>query len=260
MSGKDFMKKLRLLMLLFVAGCTSNGYVWDVRKWWLDYNNSYVISFYDNSEKKVNEEYVNEQSVKSGEILTAYIGHSVVSDKIYRITTYESNLVKANVTGYMNSASVPGVVTAGKPLEVIGTIEIDGNELRLIPSQLDNFVFLINPDGSFYNEMGRIRDKRLYILDAEFVPSPDDLRMEPVKITRSEQTKPVKGYDIKYQGVNLDRMLFTYFDYNEYKDVDAGAFEDISFPLKRGPIDINGTKIRVLNADRYKLEYILLDD
>lgn len=260
MSGKDFMKKLRLLMLLFVAGCSSSGYVWDVRKWWLDYNSSYSITFFDSSEKKVSEEYVNEQSVKSGEVLTAYVGHSVVSDKIYRITTFESNFVKANVTGYMHSASVPGVIPAGEPLRVIGVIQIDGKELRLIPSQLDNFVFLIYPDGSFYNEMGRIRGDRLYILDAEFVASPDNLRMEPVKITRSEQTKPVKGYDIKYQGLNLDRVLFTYFDYSEYKDVDAGAFEDINFPLKRGPIDINGTKIRVLNADRHKLEYILLDD
>lgn len=247
-------------MLLFVAGCTANGYVWDVRKWWLNYNNSYSIDFYDNSEKKVNEEYVNEKSVKSGEILTTYVGHSVISDKIYRITNYESNLVKANVTGYMHSASVPGVIPAGKPLEVIGEVTIEDKKLRIIPSQLDNFVFLIYSDGSFYHEMGRIRGNRLFILDAEFMPAPDNLRMEPVKITRSEQTKPVKGYDIKYQGVNLDRMLFTYFDYSKYGNADVGEFEDISFPLKRGPIDIRGTKIRVLDADKHKLEYILLDD
>ena len=66
MSGKDFMKKLRLLMLLFVAGCSSSGYVWDVRKWWLDYNNSYSITFYDNSEKKVNEEYEVGKPTKEG--------------------------------------------------------------------------------------------------------------------------------------------------------------------------------------------------
>lgn len=260
MNGKYFMKKLRLLILLFVAGCATNGYVWDVRQWWMNMENSYVINFYDNEDKISREEYVSEKSVKSGEILTAYVGHSVVSDKIYRVTTYESNLVKANVTGYMNSASVPGIIPADKQMKVIGTIEIDGTELRIIPSQLENFVFLIYPDGSFYDEMGRIRGDRLFILDAEFVPSPDNLRMEPVKVTRSEQTKPVKGYDIKYQGVNLERMMFTYFDYSKYQNVDAGEFEDISFPLKRGPIDINGVKIRILNADRHKLEYILLDD
>ena len=254
------MKKLRLLVLLFVAGCTANGYIWDVRRWWMNFNTSYSIDFYDNEEKISSEEYVNEKSVKSGEILTAYVGYSVVSDKIYRITKYESNLVKANVTGYMNSASIPGVIPAGEPMKVIGSIEINDVELRIIPSQLENFVFLIYPDGSFYNEMGRIRGGRLFILDAEFVPTPDNLRMEPVKVTRSEQTKPVKGYDIKYQGINLERMMFTYFDYSKYQNVDAGEFEDISFPLKRGPIDINGTKIKVLNADRHKIEYIVLDD
>ena len=84
--------------------------------------------------------------------------------------------------------------------------------------------------------------------------------MEPVKVTRSEQTKPVKGYDIKYQGVNLDRMMFTYYDYSQYQDADMGEFEDINFPLARMTVNINGVKIKVLNADRHKLEYILLED
>ena len=80
---------------------------------------------------------------------------------------------------------------------------------------------------------------------ATFVPSPDNLRMEPVKVTRSEQTKPVKGYDIKYQGVNLDRMMFTYYDYSQYQDADMGEFEDINFPLARMTVNINGVKIKV---------------
>lgn len=254
------MKKLGLLFLLLVGGCSANGNFWDLRQWWLNFNRSYVIDFYDNDEKIVNEELVNETSIKSGEIQTAYVGHSVVSDKIYQVTNYESNSVRANVAGYLHSVSAPAAIPAGKPIQVIGVVEIDDVEYRIIPSEMDNFVFLIRPDGSFYNEMGRIKGNRLFVLDAEFVPAPENLRMLPVKVTRSEQTKPVKGYDIKYLGINLDRMMFTYFDYSKYKNVDAGEFEDISFPLKRGPIDINGVKIKVLNADRHKIEYILLDD
>ncbi len=254
------MKKIGLLFLLLVSGCSANGYLWDARQWWINYTTSYSIDFYESGERKIGEELVNERSVKSGEILTAYVGHSVVSDKIYQITNYESNLVRANVDGYMGSATAPEEVHAGTTLPVIGAVEIDDVEYRLVSSNLENFVFLIYPDGSFYHKMGRITGNRLFILDAEFVPLPTNLRMEPVKITRSEQTKPVKGYDIKYAGVNLDRMMFTYFDYSKYQNTDAGEFEDISFPLKRGPIDINGLKIKVLNADRHKLEYVLLDD
>ncbi|MBQ8436112.1 MAG: hypothetical protein IJX20_00525, partial [Alphaproteobacteria bacterium] len=67
------MKKLRLLILLFVAGCAANGYIWDVRQWWMNLENSYVINFYDNKEKISREEYVSEKIVKSGEILTDYV-------------------------------------------------------------------------------------------------------------------------------------------------------------------------------------------
>lgn len=257
------MKKIGLLTLILALGACANisgRSWWDARRTFVERFTTYPIVFYDSGEHLVNTEYVSEKSVKSNEILTAYVGYSVVSDKIYQIKNYETNLVKANVDGYMNSASVPGRIPVGKPIEVIGAAEIDGVEYRLIPSELDSFVYMVKPDGSFYDEMGQIRDGRLAVLDATFVPSPDNLRMEPVKVTRSEQTKPVKGYDIKYQGVNLDRMMFTYYDYSQYQDADMGEFEDINFPLARMTVNINGVKIKVLNADRHKLEYILLED
>ena len=255
------MKKIGLLSLLLLGACSFYGDM----SWWTfgsfgGYAATYSIDYIDNDEKKVSEEYVSEVSVKKDEILEAYVGHSVVSEKIYKITNYETNTVKANVDGYMSSASAPCKISAGVPLKVIGTVEIDDVEYRIIPSDLTNFVYLIREDGSFWDEMGQIKNGRLSILDAAFVPTPDNLRMEPVKQIRSEHTKPVKGYDIKFQGVNFDRMMFTYFDYSKYQNTDAGEFEDISFPLKRGPIEINGVKIKVINVDRFKLEYMLLED
>ena len=256
------MKKFGLLgLVILLTACSTYGEsLLDVRRTFVERFSTYSIDFYDNNEQLVNEEYVSEKSVKSNEILTAYVGYSVVSDKIYQVSHYESNLLKANVDGFMNSASVPGKIVAGKPVKVIGAVRVDGVIYRLIPSELENFVYMIKPDGSFYDEMGQIRNGRLAILDATFVPSPDNLRMETVKFTRSEQTKPVKGFDIKYQGVNLDRMMFTFYDYSRYKDDDIGEFEDISFPLARSVININGVKIKVLNADKHKLEYVLLED
>ena len=257
------MKKFGLLSLVvLLTACSSlqGKSWWDERRTFVESFSTYPIVFYDNGEKLINTEYVSEKSVKSNEILTAYVGYSVVSDKIYQIKHYETNLVKANVEGFMNSASVPGRIPAGKPMSVIGAVQIDGVEYRLIPSELDSFVYMVKPDGSFFDEMGQIRDGRLAILEATFVPSPENLRMEPVKVTRSEQTKPVRGFDIKYQGTNLDRMMFTFYDYSKYQNADSGEFEDINFPLARMTVNINGVKIKVLNADKHKLEYILLED
>lgn len=256
------MKKIGLLILILALGACadiSGRSWWDARRTFVERFTTYPIVFYDSGEHLVNTEYVSEKSVKSNEILTAYVGYSVVSDKIYQIKNYETNLVKANVDGYMNSASVPGRIPVGKPIEVIGAAEIDGVEYRLIPSELDSFVYMVKPDGSFYDEMGQIRDGRLAVLDATFVPSPDNLRMEPVKVTRSEQTKPGQRVCTNIRA-SIGSEMFTYYDYSQYQDADMGEFEDINFPLARMTVNINGVKIKVLNADRHKLEYILLED
>lgn len=113
-------------MILALGACAdiSGRSWWDARRTFVERFTTYPIVFYDSGEHLVNTEYVSEKSVKSNEILTAYVGYSVVSDKIYQIKNYETNLVKANVDGYMNSASVPGRIPVGKPIEVIGAAEM----------------------------------------------------------------------------------------------------------------------------------------
>lgn len=68
---------------------------------------------------------------------------------------------------------------------------------------------MVKPDGQLFDEIGQIRNGRLAVLDATFVPTPDTLRMYPVKTSKTEQTKPVKGFDIKYDGVRDGKMWFT---------------------------------------------------
>ena len=257
------MKKIGLCVLaLLMSACASmNGKSWwDARRVFVERFSTYPIVFYEDGEKVVSDELISEKSVNANEILTAYVGYSVVSDKVYQVKKFETVQLRANVDGFMHSASVPGRIPAGKTLQVIGTTEIDGVEYRLIPSEWNTFVYMLKPDGTLYDEMGQIRDGRLTILDATFVPSPDNFRIEPIKVSRTEQTTPVKGYDIKYQGVNLDRMVFTYYDYAQSQSDDQGTFEELSFPVSRTVVDINGVKIKVLNADKQKLEYILLPD
>lgn len=258
------MKKTGLLILvLLICGCSWEAKNYDVfneRKIWLENLASYPITYYDNSPVLVRSEYINETSVKTNEVQTAFVGYTVVSDKTYQVDYYEDYMVKANMDGYLSSASVPDKVSTKKAMRVIGSAEVDGVVYRLLPSTLKTFVFLIKDDGSFDDRMGQIKNKRLVLLTSHFTPTPENLRMISIKNSKSQQTRPVKGFDLKYEGVELDHILFTYLDYSRSSNGKSGQFENLSFPLGQRNLNIKGVKIRVIHADDKKIDYVLFKD
>ena len=158
----------------------------------------------------------------------------------------------------MNSASVLDLILAYKTYRVIGTAVVDGVEYRLFPSLSDKFVFMVKPDGQLYNEIGQIRNGRLAVLDATFVPTPDELRMFPVKNSKTEQTKPISGIDIKYDGIRDGKMWFMVLDYSQTGE-NGGSFQNVAFPKRDGAvINIAGNQIKILSADEQKIEYMVL--
>ena len=123
-------------------------------------------------------------------------------------------------------------------------------------TKLKGFVALVRPDGSFYNRIGQIRNGRLALLETDFRPFPLDFKMVQITTSKSEQTEPVRGFDIKYEGLNLGRLKFTMLDYSQG---DSGYFKNVSYPYEQGGIlDLNGVGIKVVQATPEKLDYIIL--
>lgn len=252
------MKKVILLLMTgIISACASGLNLYPERSLWVESFSTYPIHFFSGEPELANTEYVEEKSVKSNTALKAYAGYSVLSNKTYQVQQYRELLLKPNENGVMNSASVPGLFFADKPVKIIGTTIIDGVEYRLVPSELNNFVFMIKPNGEVYDEMGQIRNKRLAILEATFVPTPETLRLLPVKNAKTVQTKPVKGFDIKFDGVRDGKIWFTYLDYKQAAG-EGGEFENLGFPNKDGIINIKGNKIKILSVDNQKLDYMVL--
>ncbi len=256
------MKKICLLFALSVLpGCINAGNydIIPARNDIFTIANGYGISFYDGGERLVSSETIEENSYKLNESATAYKGYSVLSNKIYQKDYYEEDYVKPNKNGALNSSSLPHKFSANQKYKFVGEVKINGSRYRLIPSELDGFVFLIDDEGAFYRQMGQIKGGTLILLDSEFFPYPEDLKMVNISTSRSEQTKPIKGFDVKYDGVRMERIWFTYLDYSD-SDGEKGTFENISFPNKPGLIDINGVGFRVLQADEDKIQYMVLKD
>lgn len=254
-------KTFVLCSLFFLSACVYAGEVdvMDNRRSFFDSFQSYAIEVHNNAPKLVKTEDVNEKSFRRNQILTAFKGYSVLSDKIFVRNYFVSEKMRAVGNVVMSNVSVPYSFKNNQTLDIIGYVKIDGVRYGLLPTnELPNFVVLYNAEnGKVYKHTGQIKDGRLILLRQDFVLSNPDFRFEPVFITKTEQTKPVKGFDIKYDGIRLNRMWFVYY---EYGSSTSGGFKEYDFPNKAGLLTIGGVKIRILTADDQRIDYMVLSD
>lgn len=254
-------KKFMPLFILLLTGCVYAGEI-DVlpsRKGFFERLNSYSVERFNDQQEFVKTEHLNDKNYKLNQSMTAFRGYTVVNNKTYRRDWYQQNFVKPNRSGSLSSGGISQAYQKDEKQRVLGTVTIDGIEWRIIPGEDDEFVYMIDKDGKFNNRAGKLDGSRLILLDTEYEVLPDDLQMIDVAATSSMQTKPVLGFDVKYEGVKLDRIWFTYFDYASANG-GKGTFEEISFPNKPGLIEINGIGIRVLKADNERLDYMVIRD
>ena len=146
-----------------------------------------------------------------------------------------------------------------KEYDVVGWSKVDGVRYSLLDSGLDDYVFLFDEHGNFYNKAGKIDDGVLKILDEEIFVYPSDVKMQTIAKMRDEVSNVKNGYEVKYGGVKLDRIWFDYMDYDQDYN-NGGEFEKISFPNKPGLIMLNGKGLRVLKADKDTITYMVLTD
>ena len=256
------MKKLLYVgAFLFLAGCSLKAGEYNIfpaRGEWVENLSSYPITFWSEEPEVVRVERREERNVEYNVSKDALVGTSVLTLKVYDVKHLRQNLLRANEDAIMNSASIPDIIKANKTYKILGTVVYNGQEFRLVPSSLKGFVFLVDNKGKLFHEMGRVKNGRLTILQTDFVPTPEDVRLYPVKLSKSVQDKPVAGIDIKYDGINKQNQLsFLVIDYDDGFD-GKGIAETLTFRNKPGVISIKGNKIKIMQAEAHKLRYMIL--
>ncbi|MDD4557194.1 MAG: hypothetical protein PHE89_07755 [Alphaproteobacteria bacterium] len=244
---------MKKLMSLFTVGLLSACSLYEATSN-LD---SHMISFYDTTPTLISSEYVTDKSYPKGEVLTAYIGYTVVDNKTYRKEVYRSEELRANMNATISSFSMPIKLKVNEVRKAVGQVQLKDGAYMLLEDNMPNYVFLINPEGEVFPQMGVIKNNRLTLLNEKISIRPKDFRFDVVAKSSSSQTRPVKGFDIKYEGINLDRMVFTYYDYSK-SDSTSGYFENITFPLSQEIVEIEGAGIKILKATPTKLDYIII--
>lgn len=245
-----FKKIFILVAFSFLSACAVFG--------WFEDPTSYYISYYGGQSKLVSSEYITENSKSKGEILTAYRGYTVIDKKMYIKERYVSELFRANSDVAMTGTGIPIKFSRGETKQAIGDITLSDGVYALVAADYQGYFALIGPRGELHNQIGKIKNDRLKLLPSKYYISNQNFSFDLVENSSVTQSAPTKGFDVKYSGMALDKMIFTYFDYST-ADKKAGYFEDITFPASQDIIKIEDFAIKVIRADEHKLEYMILD-
>lgn len=255
------MKKVfAIVSILALSACWSGGKLelWEGRNTWIENMGAYDIEFFNQEPKLLSTEMRTVKDYAPNKVKTAYKGYSIANVKTYKKEIYASSAARINMDGGLASSAAPISFKKNEQRQVIGLTTIDGVEYYLIPSDTETFVFLINDDGSFYKNIGQIRNNKLRIIDTTYFAFPEDLRFEPVTNSSAEQSEPIKGFDLRFDGLKDGKAAFMYFDYSGF-DNNNGSFKTYTFPNKEVTANIRGTKVKILFADDQKLDYMIVE-
>ena len=258
------MKKITALSgILMLTACIRAGgnNVLPERNVFMERFQTLPITYYDNEMKLVKTELITERNFIENKVLSSAVGYSIVDDKTYRKTYYAREAVRPTEDGGLSSNAEPVEYKKHQQFDMIGEVYVDGVRYALIPTAHESFVTLIDGEGKLYHRLGQIRNGRLILLNEVFVVNPKNFAFEPVMISKSEQTNPIKGFDIKYGGLRNGYVSFIYYNYDSPTTDgldDSGEFEVLSFPNKPGAVDLKGVGIKIVEARDDSIDYIIL--
>lgn len=257
------MKTLKILALvLTLSGCIYAGdvSVLGFRDDYLADFSSYSIEFMDEKGPQlIKSETVTDSSFAANKLLTAYKGYPMVDTKSYSRNYYTQESIVAPSNAVLTSGLSPVSIEAKKKYDVIGRVDVEGKPYALVSVGFSKDVFLVENDGKLYNRIGVIRNDKLVLLDTSYNITPKDFKFEPVSSSKMVQSEIVKGFEVRYGGIKLGRVILTLMEYVPGNDA-AGEFVDYNYPNRPGVVDLRGIKIKIFEANNSKIEYMIVNE
>mgnify|MGYP006916061777 CR=1 FL=1 len=243
--------------LLLLSGCLRADH-YDILPMTGIADNLRSYSVYNfNDETNTGNVTARDNEIVMNKALTVKKGEAVLSDKFYDKSTFEKLAFIPNKRGGLHSLTQQLLLNPREDYVPDKYTKIDGVRYYLLASPIDDFYYLFDDDGRFYESAAIIKNDNLFLIqDEEIMAYPTDLKMNKILKNREEISNVRKGYEVKYAGAELDRI---WFDLLNYDGSDSkGKFERISFPNQPGLITINGSGLRVLKADDDKITFMIL--
>lgn len=248
------------IAVVLLSGCVKAGDfdLFPIRKKIISAIKGYSI---DDFEKEIYTGTINvrDNDIVLNKALTVKKGDAIISDKYYNKSQCQQKVFMPNKKGNIQGFAYTLNLDPKKTYEINQTITLNGKKYYILPSEIEDYYYLFDEDGNFYEYAAIKRNNRLNIIDTEDVwVYPADLKMNTVIKNREELSDVLGGFEVKYGGAKLDRI---WFDYMEYDGSDNhGTYERINFPKKPGLITINGRGLRIIRADEDSITYMILKD
>ena len=171
-----------LLLCVFLAGCIRAGDydLMPVRSKILNSVNGISIEFNEGGEEFIASQALREHDYTLNKAITVQKGDAILSDKTFNKDTYRTWIYRPNKKGAINNHAFPMKLDNKKEYDVVGWSKVDGVRYSLLDSGLDDYVFLFDEHGNFYNKAGKIDDGVLKILDEEIFVYPSDVKMQTI--------------------------------------------------------------------------------
>ena len=255
------MKILKVLgLVVFLGGCIHAGPIsfFESRDKFVSDMSSLPIDYLDDTGPKlIKSETVTDTGFPKDKLLTAYKGYPVVDTKTYARNYYVQDSIVAPKDAQLVSGLSPMTINANKRYDVIGQVEIDDALYSAVATGASRMVYLVDNAGKLYQHLGVIKNDRLVVLtETKYMTSPEDFKFESVSATKVVQSEMIRGFEIRYDGIKLDRIVFTVM---EYDNGEAGSFSNFNFPKRPGVVNIRGLKIKIFEANDSKIEYMIVD-
>lgn len=254
------MKILKVLgLVLLLGGCIHAGPIsfFESRSDFLANATSYPIDYFDDTGPRlIKSETITDTGFPQEKLLTAYKGYPVVDTKTYTRNYYTQESIVAPKDATLISGLSPIEIDANKKYDVIGQVTIDDILYAVVAAGASRTVFLVDNYGKVYHNIGVIKNDRLVLLtETNYIVNPEDFRFESVSATKMVQSEMTKGFEIRFDGIKLDRVVFNLM---EYHNGEAGSFSNFNFPRRPGVVDIRGLKIKIFEANDSKIEYMIV--
>ena len=197
---------------------------------------------------------ITEEKIEKDVVLVTKTGKVMASSRTFRTDFFSIENLKVNKNAILSSTFSPVHIKKDAEFKAFGEVKFDGVRYMLVRQGNSKDVLLVNEEGKFLNRIGRMIGGRIVILDTQFHLEPNDVVMTPVISTRTEVSDTLYGYELVYDGIKDNQMVFTYKTLGEPEMVDEFAFS-----LDNNLIDINNIRLNVINAGHSKIEYVILD-
>ncbi len=223
---------------------------------------TYPVIFYSQAyEEKYNKDNITEE--KSEEVNTHEFEHNVVvsaalGQRMVDAETFTINHQK--IFGHEYAALEDGVIynslneikiKKGQKFAPIGEVKINGEYYLLFEDKDSEALFMIDEDGAVKHNVGYIYKGKMMLSTEITVVRPRDLLFEPTTDTDASRTEPETKFEISYDGMQEDEF---YLLYTAGEEAERHVYD-----IDEKNVEINGTKLEIINVFPDYIEYKILD-